>query len=84
MVEEDWDDPTKVRFLYHESEEAECMEIVPALGLVLQKLLATSLVWQWFSEKMKQDCDQFEYDVEKGVYDPADKGKINQVRVLFA
>ena len=39
MVEEDWEDPGKVRFLHHYMEKAECMELIPALGLVMEGAL---------------------------------------------
>ena len=73
MVEEDWDDPGRVRFLHHESEEAECMEMIPALGLVMAKELGTPKAWTWFSKKMAEDCKGFEYDPAKGIYDPNDQ-----------
>lgn len=78
MVEEDWDSPGTVRFLHHASVEDECMEVIPALGLVLEKELSTSRVWKWFSNKMRDDCAAFNYNAERGVHDPDDKGGDNK------
>jgi hypothetical protein len=66
MVEEDHGS-SDVKFLYHETMADEAMTAIPALPLILEKELESSIVWTWFSESAKDLCRGYQYDRSKGV-----------------
>jgi hypothetical protein len=45
----------------------EVMTAIPALPLIFEKELASSIVWTWFSQSAKDLCRGYQYDCSKGV-----------------
>ncbi len=61
-----WGD--QVRFAFNTNIADEAERLIPALPIFLEATLGPA-VWTWFSDQAKWDCEDFEWDFEKGIVD---------------